>query len=218
MFAALTLALGCETAPSTPSAVLRGVGPDAILLRLPADGGIVAAYTADADSVLWRSRAPAPKLSAVLGFDDFSGLVIALDTAGHAISIDLRLGMAERLGTSALQGEVRSEGTAAFGQDSAGRVVRVTPVATWTWAPTEPARHLIPLPDGALLVISESAGGTAIRRLIPPEARVTDSTELPAARSVLRTATGDRLWVLTPQRSPRRQWLALSFRQYGRKG
>ena len=197
MFAALTLALGCETAPSTPSAVLRGVGPDAILLRLPADGGIVAAYTADADSVLWRSRAPAPKLSAVLGFDDFSGLVIALDTAGHAISIDLRLGMAERLGTSALQGEVRSEGTAAFGQDSAGRVVRVTPVATWTWAPTEPARHLIPLPDGALLVISESAGGTAIRRLIPPEARVTDSTELPAARSVLRTATGDRLWVLT---------------------
>lgn len=197
LWAALAIVLGCDSAPATPSAVLRGVGPDVVLLRLPADGGIVAAYTADADSVLWRSRAPSPRLATILGFDDFSGLVLARDTAGHAISIDLRLGAVERLGTAALQGEVRSEGTAVFGQDSAGRVVRVTPVATWSWAPPEPARHLIPLPDGALLVVADQAGGTAIRRLIPPETRVTDSIELPKARGLLRTAAGDRLWVLT---------------------
>ncbi len=177
--------------------MLHGVGPDAILLRFPAAGGIVSAYTAAADSVLWRSRAPAPTLAAVLGFDDFSGLVLARDTSGHALSLDLRLGSVEQLGTAALQGEVGSEGTAAFGRDSTGQVVRVTPVATWTWASPTPARQLVPLPDGALLVLSERAGGTMIRRLIPPDTRVTDSLELPAARRVLRTAAGDRLWVLT---------------------
>lgn len=197
LVAALLTALGCDGAAPTPSAVLRGVGPDAVLLRIPAEGGIVTAYAADADSILWRSRAPAPTLSAVLGFDDFSGLVLARDTAGHAISLDLRLGTVERLGTSALRGEVRSEGTAAFGQDGAGRVVRVTPAATWNWVPPEPARHLVPLPDGALLVVAGIPGGTVIRRLIPPETRSTDSTELPPVRSVLRTAAGDRLWVLT---------------------
>lgn len=195
--AALAMVSGCEAPAPASHAVLRGAGPDAVLLRIPAVEGIVAAYTADADSVLWRSRAPAPMLSTVLGFDEYSGLVFARDAAGHAISIDLRLGSVDRLGTSALRGEVRSEGTAVFGQDSTGRVARVTPVATWTWAPPEPARHLIPLPDGALLVASEIPGGTVIRRLIPPETTVTDSTNLPTARSVLRTAVGDRLWVLT---------------------
>ena len=193
----MLILLGCEAAPPTPSAVLRGAGLDAVLVRIPAAGGLVTAYSADADSILWRSRMPAPPVTAVLGFDEFSGLVLARDTAGHTISIDLRLGSVDRLGMSALRGEVRSEGAAVFGQDSAGRVVRVTPVATWNWAPPEPARHLIPLPDGALLVVSELPGGTGIRRLIPPETRTTDSTELPAARSVLRTAAGDRLWVLT---------------------
>ncbi|MEY4607852.1 MAG: hypothetical protein RL625_69 [Gemmatimonadota bacterium] len=195
--AAWCVTVGCDGAPPAPSAVLRGAGLDAVLIRLPAEGGIVAAYSADADSILWRSRMPAPPLTAVLGFDEFSGLLLARDTAGHTISIDLRLGSVDRLGMSALRGEVRSEGAAVFGQDSAGRVVRVTPVATWSWAPPEPARHLVPLPDGALLVVSEIPGGTAIRRLIPPETRVTDSTELPTSRGVLRTAAGDRLWVLT---------------------
>lgn len=196
----LGLALaGCEPAPPMPSTVLQGGVPDAILLRFPADGEVVTAYEADLDSVIWRARTAAPPDVEVIGFDDLGGQLLARDSSGAVLSLDLRLGTMERFGTTRLVGEIRGEGGAAFGVDSLGRVVRVTPAGTWGWSAPDPVRQLVPLPDGALLVLADLPGGTTIRRLFPPETAETDRAEFPTIQRVLRTSAGDRLWIQTAE-------------------
>ena len=194
----LALALAaCGEKRLTATSVPTGVGPDAILLRLPREGGAVRAYRAGRDSVLWTSAGRIPGTAAVLGFDDFQSVLVARDSAGHALSVDLRLGAVERLGSASLLGPVRAEGGAVFGLDAKGQVTRVTSVATWSWKPPHRADEVVPTPDGALLVVGYGEGRTRVSRLIPPETRLTDSTTLPAAERVLRTPIGDRLWVVT---------------------
>lgn len=193
---ALAVAACGETRLTTTS-VPTGVGPDAILLRVPRAGGVVRAYRAGRDSVLWSSSGRAPATTALIGFDDFQSVVIGRDSAGRAYSLDLRLGGVERLGDAALRGNVRSEGGAVFGFDAKGEVVRVTSASSWDWKPTIRAEDLIPTPDGALIVAGEVKGRTVVQRLIPPEKRLTDSTTLPGVQSLLRTPIGDRIWFVT---------------------
>lgn len=185
-----------ETRPTTASEP-TGVGPDAILLRVPKAGGPVRAYFSGLDSVLWESRDRAPVTTALLGFDDFVGLLIGRDKAQRAYSVDLRLGGVETLGTATFPGEVQAEGAAVFGLDEQGRILRVTPVATWSWSPRGGAEHLIPNPDGSLVVVSTAKGRAQLSRLIPPEEHVTDSASLPPVHRIVRTPLGDRLWFVT---------------------
>ena len=169
---------GCDggrAAGAAPS----GIGPDAVLLRLPAAGGIARAHRAGSDSVLWQSRDRVPAIGAILGFDDFLGVVLAQDRAARVVAVDLRLGTVETLGDERLQGTVVAEGSAVFGLDEQGRVLRLTPVATWNWPVPGGAFGLIPNPDGSLLLLSTRGGGTAVRRVIPPETRVVDSAAVP---------------------------------------
>jgi len=187
----------CGEKRLTTTSVPTGVGPDAILLRVPRSGGPMRAYRAGRDSVLWTSNGRAPATSAILGFDDFQSVVLARDSAGHAFSIDLRLGGVETLGGSVLAGSLRSEGAAVYGRDDRGRVTRVTSVATWSWDPGKSIQELIPTPDGALLVAVADGKRTRVQRLIPPETKLTDSAYLPATQAVLRTPVGDRVWFVT---------------------
>jgi hypothetical protein len=53
---------------------------------------------------------------------------------------------------------------------------------------------LVPQPNGELLLLSSVQGRTLVRRMIPPETRVLDSTSLPHVRLVEPTALGDRVW------------------------
>ncbi len=190
-------AVGCGERRLTTTSVPTGVGPDAILLRVPRAGGLVRAYRGGRDSVLWTSSGRAPATSALLGFDDFQSVVVGRDTAGRAFSIDLRLGAVEGFGTSVLAGAVHAEGAAAYGRDARGRIVRATSVATWNWDPGKPVEELIPTPDGALVVAANDGRRTSVQRLIPPETKLTDSTDLPPMEMVLRTAVGDRIWFVT---------------------
>ena len=188
---------GCGETRLTAGSVPTGVGPDAILLRVPREGGVVRAYRAGRDSVLFESRERSPLTTAILGFDDFLGILLGRDTAGHAYSLDLRMGSVETLGSAVLTGAVRAEGSSVFGFDAQGRIIRVTPVATWSWTPSGGADALIPHPDGALVVVTTSATHSIVRRVIPPETRLTDSVMIPRAQGALRTQIGDRIWFVT---------------------
>ncbi|HET8770210.1 MAG TPA: SPOR domain-containing protein [Gemmatimonadaceae bacterium] len=194
---ALLVAVACGGDKPPASSPPSGYGPDAILLRVPAEGGIARAYQVGSDSVLWESRDRAPASSALLGFDEFQGSIIGADAKGRVFNVDLRLGGLSTVSTEALEGEPISEGGSVFGFDEAGRVLRVTPVATWSWTPAGGADKLIPHPDGALILLSSAKGRTMVRRLIPPEPRVLDSTSVPAAALALRSTIGDRIWFVT---------------------
>lgn len=173
------------------------MGPDAVLIRVPTAGGVVRAHRAGSDSVLWTSRTAGPPIEEIIGFDDFLGLVMARDPRGRVVSINLRLGTLDTLGAERVGGIVVSEGSAVYGLDANGRVVRLTPSATWNWSAPGGVSSLIPAPDGSLLVLAGSATRSTLRRVIPPEARVLDSAEVPAVRLAARTQAGDRLWFVT---------------------
>ncbi|MBX7120370.1 MAG: SPOR domain-containing protein [Gemmatimonadaceae bacterium] len=197
----LTLAaaavVGCGETRLTPTSVPTGVGPDAILVRVPRAGGTARAYRAGRDSVVWTASARVPASSSLLGFDDFQSALVGRDTAGRAWTLDLRLGTVEPLGQTALRDAVHAEGGAVFGLDPQGHVIRLTSVATWSWSPRMRAEDLVPTPDGALIVAGAAGGRTVVQRLIPPETVLTDSATLPAVQQVVRTPVGDRLWFVT---------------------
>ena len=172
-------------------------GADAVLLRVPSTGGIARAYRAGSDSVLWQSRERAPASSSLLSFDEFQGMMIGVDSAGRPFNVDLRLGGVSRLSGERLRGELKAEGGAVFGFDNAGRVLRLTPINSWSWTPKGGADELVPHPDGSLLLVSSVKGRTQVLRMIPPEAHVLDSTSIPTASLMLRTDIGDRVWFYT---------------------
>ena len=190
-------ALGCGETRLDSASAPTGIGPDAILLRVPRAGGTLRAYRAGRDSVLWESRDRTPATSAILSFDDFLGLVIGRDESKRIYSVDLRLGAVEILGSATFPGGIQAEGAAVFGLDAQGRILRVTPVATWSWAPAGGADELIPNPDGSLVVMRTVAGRARLTRLIPPEEHLTDSASLPPVHGMVRTPVGDRLWFVT---------------------
>lgn len=189
--------IACGDGRRTSGAPPSGIGPDAILVRVPADGGIVRAHRVGSDSVLWESRDRAPAIGSVLGFDEFLGLVMVQDRQGAVSAVNLRLGTVESLGEERLRDDLVAEGAAAFGFNRQGRVVRLTASGPWSWDVPGGATTLIPNPDGSLLVLNGSASRTTLRRVIPPETTVTDSASIPAARASARTLAGDRVWFLT---------------------
>lgn len=196
---AVAAAVACGDGRRVSGAPPSGIGPDAVLLRTPLEGGTARAHRVGSDSVLWQSRTPVPALESALGFDDFLGLVMVRGRDGRIVSVDLRLGSVATLGEERMRGSAVAEGSAVYGLDSTGRVLRLTPVATWKWdAPTgEPL--LLPTPDGSLLVFSSTDLATRVRRLIPPEAGTLDSAETPRVRLAVRTQAGDRVWLSTDQ-------------------
>ncbi len=198
LIASLLVAVGCgETRLTSSSAPPTGVGPDAILLRVPRGGGTVRAYRAGRDSVLWSSRDRAPATRTLLSFDEFLGLLVGRDDKGQAFTVDLRLGAVETLGPATLGREVVAEGSSVFGVDSQGKVIRLNPVETWEWTTPNGADALVPNPDGSLVVFRTSGARTRATRLIPPETSPTDSALLPRVQRAVRTPAGDRVWIVT---------------------
>lgn len=189
--------IACADGRRTSGAPPSGIGPDAILVRVPAEGGLVRAHRVGSDSVLWQSRDRAPAVGTVLGFDEFLGLVMVQDRSGAVSAVNLRMGTVESLGEEKLRGDLVAEGAAAYGFNAQGRIVRLTASGSWSWDAPGGANLLIPSPDGSLLVLNRSAARTSIRRVIPPETTVTDSTSIGTVRASARTLAGDRVWFLT---------------------
>ncbi len=190
-------ALACGDGRVSSGGAITAIGPDGVLLRVPTEGGIARAYRAGSDSVLWSARERTPALGTLLGFDDFLGLMLARDREGRIVSIDLRMGSVADLGEARIRGPVVTEGAAAFGLDADGRVLRLTPAATWNWPVSGTASALVPSADGSLMVLFTTSEGTRVQRVIPPETRVLDSVSVRPVRFTARTQAGDRLWAVT---------------------
>jgi cell division septation protein DedD len=169
-------------------------GPDAILVRMPKDGGVAHAYRWGKDSSLWSSSARSPALDRVLAFDAEDGALAYVDAKGVPGRLDLRVGNAGAAATTALVSLASADGWAIYGLTPKREVSRLTPSGTWTFAPDREPRELIPLTDGSLVMLSDDGERSRLNRLRPPEPRVTDTASVPHADFIVRTDLGDRLY------------------------
>ncbi|MHB1097787.1 MAG: SPOR domain-containing protein [Gemmatimonadaceae bacterium] len=170
-------------------------GPDAVLLRFPRAGGTARAYRWLRDSTVWSSSQRVPAVSDALAFDAQQGIVVMLDAARIPVRVDLRVGRVTPATTERLRALASANGYAVFGIAPTGEIVRLTSSATWRFRPPAPVRTLQPLADGALLLVSDDRDGrVTIRRLQPPETKITDSTTIAGADLVIPTVVGDRIY------------------------
>ena len=171
-------------------------GPDAVLIRLAGNGGTAHAYRWGSDSVLWSAPQRVPALSGLLAFDDAQGSLAYVDARGVPGRLDLRVGNASAAATTALTGLASADGWAIYGLTPRHDVSRLTPSGTWTFTPALLPRGLLPLPDGSLVLLSDDGDRYQLRRLHPPEPRVTETTSVPHAALVVHTDLGDRLYFI----------------------
>ncbi|HEY7878720.1 MAG TPA: hypothetical protein VIC55_10865, partial [Gemmatimonadaceae bacterium] len=186
-------------APAAPAdhPAIPASGPDALVLRFPRSGGLVHAYAYPrVDSEVWVSTDNAPALDRVLGFDDEAGSITAVDTKGAVVRVDLRLGAVTRDAKPTLSHLSSSDGSTVYGITKDGSITRLTPTSTWTFKPPEPARDVIPEPDGSLLVLADRQAATTIWQMHPPERELTDTAVFPRVDHTLRTTVGDRAYFI----------------------
>jgi cell division septation protein DedD len=169
-------------------------GPDAVFLRLVQNGGTARAYRWGSDSVLWSSPQRVPALSSTLAFDDAQGSLAYVDARGVPGRLDLRIGSASPAATAPLTGLASADGWAIYGMTPKHDVSRLTPSGTWTFTPQQRPGSLLPLPDGSLVLLSDDGNRHDLRRLHPPEPRVTETTSVPHADLIVRTDLGDRVY------------------------
>ena len=173
-------------------------GPDAILLRFPRLGGTARAYRWWRDSTIWSSTQRAPAVTDVIAFDAQQGMLVAIDAGRMPVRVDLRVGRVTPATSERLRAIASADGYAVFGVAPTGEIVRLTSSGAWRFRPPAPVRALLPLPDGALVILSDAADGrVTIRKLHPPEARISDSTTIRGADLVIPTAVGDRIYFTT---------------------
>jgi cell division septation protein DedD len=172
-------------------------GPDALVLRVPLDGGTpqVYAYT-HLDSVVWRASGTAPAVDRVLAFDDQAGSVVLSDNKDRPVRLDFRLGASNRVSSDPVLGATSADGSAVYGTDDKGNVVRFTVAANWTYKPPRPAREVFPQQDGALLVVGGRNGQTRVWKLYPPDSKIVDSVSFPSTWRPLPSQAGERLYVI----------------------
>ena len=171
-----------------------GSGPDAILLRIPRDGGPARAYRWGNDSSIWQSNSRVPALGRLLAFDDEQGALAFVDARGIPGRLDLHVGTATPAAERPLAVPTTADGWAIYGIGAKHNVIRLTPSGTWTFLPAAPPSALLPLPDGSLVMLSDAGDSTTVRRVRPPETQVTQTTQLPRAQLVVRTDIGDQLY------------------------
>ncbi|MHB1312603.1 MAG: SPOR domain-containing protein [Gemmatimonadaceae bacterium] len=198
--ALLAILVACSRSPDagitagTPSSSTSG--PDAIMIRFPRLGGTAHAYRWWRDSSIWASMQRTPPVSDAVAFDAQQGIVVVLDAARMPVRVDLRVGRVTPATSERLRAIASADGYGVFGVAPTGEIVRLTSSGSWRFKPPAPVRSLLPLPDGALLIFSDDDdGGVAIRKVHPPESKVTDSAHVAGADLVIPTAVGDRVYL-----------------------
>jgi cell division septation protein DedD len=172
-------------------------GAEAVLLRLPVDGGTARAYRwPQLDSAVWRAADPLPVLGSVLAFDPQGGLVALTDSGGRPGRLDLRTGRVFVTDTR-VTAAASADGWTTYGLVD-GRVLRVTPNGVWR-GPERRADDLLPLASGDVVLVAHSDIDTRFVRLRPPATAPIDSVTLPRVLRSLRTANGDRWYLETAE-------------------
>lgn len=196
---ALCVVTGCGGSDdnSATAASAASLGSDAIILRVPAEGGTMRAYRYPAiDSLIWQSRAALPAQMRALGFSMDDGSLAFADTAGFAWRLLLGSGALERAHAAPLTGATSADGTAIFGA-SAGAVLRLTPseATPWQAAPRAELVQFQPTRDGGVLVIGHRGTQTVLTRFRPPASTPTDSAVFEGTARLISAAGGDRIYL-----------------------
>lgn len=188
-------------APDGGSATGAFAGPDAIVLRFPRLGGTARAYRWWRDSSIWTSTQRVPAVTDAVAFDASQGILVMIDAARVPLRVDLRVGRVTPATSERLRAIASADGYAVFGVAPTGEIVRLTSSGAWRFRPPAPVRTLLPLPDGALLILSDNPDGrVTIRQVRPPETKVGDSTTIAGADLVIPTVVGDRIYFATGDR------------------
>lgn len=195
--ACLLVCAACSDGPALPevrAAESAWSGPDAVLVRLPIDGGAARAYRWGRDSILWTSTQPVPHLGALIAFDADQGTVTFTDSHHVPSRVELRLGTVTPAATTAMESLTSADGWAVYGINARREVERLTPSGNWSHKSALTPRLLLPQPDGSLVLLNDLGGRSILRRLHPPEARVTDTISVPRATFAVGTSIGDRIY------------------------
>jgi hypothetical protein len=182
---------------ATATATVRG--PDALLLRVPRNGGIprVTVYS-NPDSVVWTATDAAPAIDRVLAFDPDAGLIAAADSRGAPLWIDLHTGAVTRPGKGPLRNLTSVDGSTIYGVGADGAVARVTPAGSWVFKPPLAARAVFPQSAGTILVLAGRGKDARVWRMYPPETRLRDSLMLADALSGTGASLGDIVYFTRP--------------------
>jgi len=171
-------------------------GPDALLLRVPRNGGVarVTAYP-QIDSTVWTSTDASPALDRVLAFDPDAGLIAAANTKGAPVWIDLRVGTVTIPGKGNLRSLSSADGSNIYGVGADGAVARFTPAGNWLFKPPQPARAVFPQINGTALILGGRGDNTRLWRVRPPEMKVVDSMVASNVSGGVGAPLGDRLFL-----------------------
>lgn len=204
--ALVLVAFGCsgDTDPADdheapPTLAQRG--PDAVVLRVPRAGGEARVYTYPAlDSAVWTSTEPAPATERVLGFDPEAGSIVLVGSRGTPIRLDLRLGAVAQEPNARINALTTVDGSALYGVDARGTVVRVTPAGTWRWTPPRPAAEVFPQSDGALVIAApEGDSATLLWRIYPPDTMRVAEQRIVRQAEPVNVQAGDRVYYATSE-------------------
>jgi YVTN family beta-propeller protein len=195
----LLAATGCggEAPTSHAAAGTRSSGPDAVLVRIPTEGGTARAYRWGRDSVIWTSSQPVPAVRSLLAFDAEQGSISYVDAKGVPGRVELRLGSVATATSMSMTSIASADGWAIFGVNPKREVQRLTPSGNWSYATALTPRLLLPQPDGSLVLLNDQGERSTLRRMHPPEARITDTASVPKVAFVVSTALGDRIYFAT---------------------
>jgi hypothetical protein len=171
-------------------------GPDALLLRVPRNGGVarVTAYP-QLDSTVWTSSDAAPALDRVLAFDADAGLIAAANTKGAPVWIDLRLGGVTTAGKGNVRGLTSVDGSTIYGAGTDGAVARFTPTGNWVFKTPQAARAVFPQANGSILVLGGRGDNARIWRVHPPDTTITDTLRAANVTGGAGAPLGDRVFL-----------------------
>jgi cell division septation protein DedD len=122
---------------------------------------------------------------------------VYVDTKGVPGRVELRLGTIAAASPAPMSSLVSADGWAVYGIDSKRDVERLTPSGNWSHPSGLTPRMILPQPDGSLVLLNDAGNRSVLRRLHPPEARVTDTTSVPKASLAVNTSLGDRIYFAT---------------------
>lgn len=193
---ALAACSAADEQSATPAST-ASLGPDAIVLRVPMQGGAARAYRYPAlDSLLWSTKAALPAQIRPMGFSIDAGALAIADSAGVPWRLTLGSGAVERALATPL-GELTSLDGSVFFGTSNGAVLRLTPTEALPWQVRSAAalRQLQPLRDGGVLLVGQRDNATVLTRFRPPSTSPVDSAIFPPDTRLISAAGGDRYYL-----------------------
>lgn len=199
LLALALLLAACSTSDDhgATAATSSSLGPDAIVLRVPATGGAARAYRYPSlDSLIWSTKAALPALVRPLAFSIDAGTLAMSDGAGLPWRLTLGSGALERALATPLAEMVSVDGSGIYGT-SGGAVLRLTTGDAKPWQVRSSASlsQLQPLRDGGVLLIGHRNAQTILTRFRPPGTTPVDSAVLAGKASLISAAGGDRFYL-----------------------